>query len=130
KISASQEHLSHALRVTSRAVATRTPLPITTNVLLVSEDGRLKLSATNLDIAITTWIDATIGEEGAITLPSRLLSEFVDNLPGGAVDVAVKRGSNSAHIASGRYEANMRGMPADDFPVIPTADEEAAATLE
>lgn len=129
KITAGQEHLSHALRVAGRAVATRSPLPITTNVLLTSEDGRLKVSATNLDVAISSWIDANVAEEGAITLPARLLSEFVDNLPGGPVDLTVKKGSNSAHVSCGRFEANLRGMAADDFPVIPSATEEPAATI-
>ena len=129
KISASQEDFSRGLRVAGRAVAARSPLPITTNVLLSTDEGRLKIAATNLDIAISTWIDATIAEEGAITLPSKLLSEFVDTLPGAPVDLAVKVGSQSAHLSSGRYEANIRGMAADDFPIIPTATEEPAATI-
>jgi DNA polymerase III subunit beta len=129
KITARQEHLSHALRVAGRAVAARSPLPITTNVLLVTDDGRLRLSATNLDIAISTWIDAAVAEDGAITLPSRLLSEFVDTLPGGEVELTVKGGSHSAQVSSGRYDATIRGMAADDFPVIPTASEQAAVTV-
>lgn len=130
KVTAGQEHLSHALRIAGRAVAARSPLPITMNILLASDHGRLKVSATNLDVAISAWIDASIAEEGAITLPARLLTEFVDNLPGGPVDVTVKRGSNSAHITSGRFQANIRGMSADDFPVIPTAAEEPAALID
>ncbi len=129
KISASQEDFSRGLRVAGRAVASRSPLPITTNVLLATEGGRVKIAATNLDIAISTWIDATVMEEGAITLPSKLLSEFVDTLPGETVDVTVKEGSQSAHIASGRYQANIRGMAAEDFPIIPTAVEEPAALV-
>jgi DNA polymerase-3 subunit beta len=130
KITATQEDLSHGLRVAGRAVATRSPLPITTNVLLATDEGRLKISATNLDIAISTWIDATVEEEGAITLPAKLLGEFVDTLSGGPVEVAVKQGSQSAHIASGRFEANIRGMSADDFPAIPMAADETAAAAE
>jgi DNA polymerase-3 subunit beta len=130
KITASQEHLSHGLRVAGRAVATRSPLPITTNVLLATDAGRLKVSATNLDIAINTWIDASVVEEGALTLPAKLLTEFVDTLPGGPIDVTVKAGTHTARIASGRFEATMRGMDANDFPVIPTADEQTAATVE
>ncbi|HCG03135.1 MAG TPA: DNA polymerase III subunit beta [Chloroflexi bacterium] len=129
KISASQEHLSHALHVAGRAVAARSPLPITTNVLLVTEEGRLRLSATNLDIAISAWLDAEIADEGAITLPSRLLSEFVETLSGGVVDISVKAGGHSAHVTSGRYEATIRGMAADDFPVIPTAGDETAVAV-
>jgi DNA polymerase III subunit beta len=130
KITARQDQLSQALRIAGRAVAARSPLPITANVLVATEDSRLKVSATNLEIAITTWIDATIAGEGAITLPAKLLSEFVDTLPPDPVDVTVKDGTNSAHVRAGRYEATIRGMGADDFPVIPTAGEEAAATVE
>lgn len=129
KISAKQEHMSHGLRVAGRAVATRSPLPITTNVLLGSDGDRLKISATNLDIAISTWIDASIAEEGAITLPAKLLSEFVDTLPGEPIDLTVKPGSHTAHLVSGRYEATIRGMDASDFPVIPAAEEQPAATV-
>ena len=108
KITAAQEQLSHGLRIAGRAVASRSPLPITTNVLLATEDSRLKIAATNLEIAISTWIDASVAEDGAITLPAKLLSEFVDTLPGGPVDVHVKRGGYTAHLHSGRYEANRR----------------------
>jgi DNA polymerase-3 subunit beta len=116
--------------VAGRAVAARSPLPITTNVLLAGEDGRLKIAATNLEIAITAWIEATISEEGTITLPAKLLTEFVDTLPGEPIDLTVKQGSHSAHLVAGRYEANIRGMSAEDFPVIPTAEEQPAATVE
>lgn len=129
KISAPQEQLSHALKVAGRAVATRSPLPITTNVLLTIDDGRLRVSATNLDIAISTWIEAAVAEAGAITLPAKLLAEFVDTLPSAPVDLSVKDGSHSAHVAAGRYQANIRGMNADDFPAIPTASEQAAASI-
>jgi DNA polymerase-3 subunit beta len=130
KITANQEDLSRGLRTAGRAVAARSPLPITTNVLLATDGGRVKISATNLDIAISTWIDATIAEEGAITLPAKLLSEFVDTLPGAPIDLTVKQGSQSAHVTSGRFEANIRGMAADDFPVIPTATEQPAAVVQ
>jgi len=129
-ITAAQEGLSHGLRVAGRAVAARSPLPITTNILLATEEGRLKLSATNLDVAITTWIDATVSDEGAITLPAKLLTELVDSLPSGPVEISVKRGSHSAHLAAARFEATIRGMPADDFPVIPSASEQAAAQID
>lgn len=129
KISVKQDELSRGLRVAGRAVATRSPLPITTNALIATDEGRLKVSATNLEIAISTWIDASVAEEGAITLPARLLTEFVDTLPNEMIDIAVKSGSHAAHVSSGRFEANIRGMDANDFPIIPTADEDAAASV-
>jgi DNA polymerase-3 subunit beta len=130
KITAGQEELSHALRVAGRAVAARSPLPITSNVLLATDGERLKISATNLEIAISTWIDASIAEEGQVTLPSRLLSEFVDTLPAEPIDLTVKQGSHTAHVAAGRFEATIRGMDANDFPVIPGAQDEPAASIQ
>lgn len=129
KLTAKQDQLSQSLRIAGRAVAARSPLPITQNVLLATRDGRLQVSATNLDIAISTWVDASIGEEGSITLPSRLLSEFVDQLPPEPVELTVKTGSLSAHIASGRYQATMRGMDPNDFPAIPDVQGQPAATI-
>ena len=70
-----------------RAVATRSTLPITANVLIATDEGRLKLSATDLEISISSWIGARIDEEGATTVPSRLISDFVANLPPAPVDL-------------------------------------------
>ena len=83
-----QENLSRGLAVVGRAVATRTTLPITQNVLISTDQSRLKLSATNLEIAISTWIGAQIEETGSITVPARLLTEFIDSLPTEKVDIA------------------------------------------
>ena len=82
KLSCLQENLNRGLGVVGRAVATRTTLPITNNVLLATEQSRLKLAATNLEMAISCWIGGKVEEEGAITVPARLLSDFVSSLPG------------------------------------------------
>ena len=82
-----KDNLSKGLAVVSRAVATRTTLPITQNVVLSADQGRLKLSATNLEIAISTWIGAEIQEEGSITIPARILTEFVNSLPSEAIEI-------------------------------------------
>ena len=76
-----QENLSRGLGVVGRAVATRATLPVTQNVLLTTDQSRLKLTATNLEIAISTWIGAQIDHEGSVTIPARLLTEFVNQLP-------------------------------------------------
>lgn len=112
-----------------RAVAQRSPLPITSNILLETENGRLKLSATNLEIAITTWTDAIVTEEGKTTLPARLLTEFVNALPNETVSLDVNK-SHSCHVAAGRFEADIRGLDAEDFPRIPSGDEEATAHID
>ena len=87
RVSCLQENLSKGLGIVGRAVATRSTLPITQNVLISTDEGRLKLAATNLEIAITTWIGANVEEEGSISVPARLLSEFVNSLPSDTINI-------------------------------------------
>src|SRR5688572_25392155 len=85
-----QENLKRGLDIVGRAVAVRTTLPITQSVLLVAEESRLKLSATNLEIAISCWVGAKVEEEGSLAIPARLLSEFVGSLPNENVEMESK----------------------------------------
>lgn len=129
KIACLQESLSKGLGIVGRAVAQRSPLPITSHILMETEAGRLKLAATNLEIAITTWIDADVMEEGRVTLPARLLLEFVSALPNENVLLDVRKGY-SCHIEAGRFQAEIRGMDAEDFPRIPSGDEQPTAYIQ
>ena len=129
KLTCLQENLSKGLQTVGRAVAQRSPLPITSNVLLETEGGKLKLSATNLEIAITTWVDATVADEGKITLPARLLTEYVAALPNENVTLEVKR-AQTCHVQTKGFEADIRGMDAEDFPRIPSAGEQPTAHIE
>ena len=81
KVSCLQENLQRALAQVSRAVGTKSSLAVLGNVLLATDEGRLRIAATNLEIGITTWIGASIDEEGRVTVDARLLSEFVNTLP-------------------------------------------------
>src|SRR5512133_1058405 len=81
KVSVSQQNLAHGLSIVSRAVASRSTLPVLSNVLLATDEGRLRLSATNLEMGITCWVGAKIEEEGSITIPSRTLTDLVNTLP-------------------------------------------------
>ena len=83
KVTCLQENLSRGLGIVGRAVASRTTLPITNNVLLATDGGRLKLVATNLEVAIVHWIGAKVEQEGSITVPARVLGEVVSSLPSG-----------------------------------------------
>src|SRR3990172_2470951 len=89
KLSCLQENLSRGLAVVGRAIAARTTLPITNNVLLATDNSRLKLVATNLEMAISYWLGAKVEEEGAITVPARLLTEFVNSLPNDRIDITL-----------------------------------------
>ena len=118
RLSCLQENLNRGLSVVGRAVATRATLPITNNVLLATDESRLKLVATNLEMAITHWIGAKVEEEGAITVPARLLTEFIGSLPNERVDINLSSG-RTLEVRCARFEARISGVDARDFPPIP-----------
>ena len=117
KLSCLQENLSKGLAIAGRAVATRTTLPITNNILITAEESRLKLTATNLEIAISCWVGAKVEEEGAITVPARLLTDFVNSLPNDKMEISLSK--HTLNLKCARTETNISGMDADDFPPIP-----------
>ncbi|MBI2868780.1 MAG: DNA polymerase III subunit beta [Chloroflexi bacterium] len=120
KLSCLQENLSRGLSIVGRAVAARPTLPITSNVYLGTDEGRLKLVATNLEMAISCWIGAKVEEEGAITVPARLLNEFVNSLPADKIDMALSPKGKTLELKCARFEARISGIDARDFPPIPT----------
>jgi len=122
KVSCLQENLTKGLGIVGRAVASRTTLPITSHILMASEAGRLKLAATNLEIALSCWIGAQVEEEGAITTPARLLVDFVSSLPNDRIDMTLPARSRQLKLVCARNEATIGGMDADDFPPIPKVE--------
>jgi DNA polymerase-3 subunit beta len=106
----------------------RSTLPITSNVLIATEHGRVKLAATNLDIALSCWIGGQIEEEGAITVPARLLTDFVNSLPSEKIELTLSPRSRQLKVKCARNEATIGGMDADDFPPIPAVED--GGTLE
>jgi DNA polymerase-3 subunit beta len=117
KLSCLQENLNKGLGIIGRAVASRTTLPITQNVLISTDESQLKLAATNLEIAISCWIGAKIESEGSITIPARVLTEFVNSLPSDVINLNLKH--HTMELKCGRYEARINGLDAADFPPIP-----------
>ena len=129
RLSCLQENLSRGLSIVGRAVATRTTLPITQNVWISTDRSRLKLAATNLEVAISTWIGAQIEEEGSITLPARLLTDFVNSLPQERIDVASVQQPLGLTLQCARFSANINGADAADFPPIPAVDSGVAGKI-
>jgi len=125
-----QDNLNRGLSVVGRAVATRTTLPITSNVLLATDQSRLKLAATNLEMAITCWVGAKVEEEGAITVPARLLIEFVNSLPSDKVSINLPPQTKTLELKCARFEARISGVDAKDFPPIPKVGEGITTKVE
>ena len=124
-----QENLSKGLATVSRAVASRATLPVTQNVLIQTDKGRLKLTATNLEIAISTWIGGQIESEGAITIPARMLSDFVNSLPPEKVEIDLVNEPKGIHIRCANFEATINGTDAAEFPPIPSVSDGASITI-
>ncbi len=124
KLSVIQENLARGLQVVSHAVSTRNALPVLANVLLKTEDGGLKLTSTNLEIGITCWVPGRVDEDGAITVPAKLLADWVNGLPSSTekIDLELLNGDR-LHLSSGRFETHLKGISADEFPAIPAAGE-------
>jgi DNA polymerase-3 subunit beta len=130
KLSCLQENLNRGLSIVGRAVATRSTLPITQNILLSAEQSRLKLSATNLEMAITCWIGAKVKQKGDITIPARLLSDFVNSLPNDLIEVNLPANSRILELKSGHFQAHIHGIDAADFPPIPQINDGITTTIE
>jgi DNA polymerase III subunit beta len=118
------------LGIVGRAVATRTTLPITNNILLATDQSRLKLVATNLEMAVSCWIGAKVEEEGTITIPARLLTEFIGSLPKDKVDVTLAPKTKTLSLRCARYEARISGMDSKDFPPIPQVEASISTSIE
>ena len=130
QVSCLQQNLRRGLAIVGRAVATRSNLPVLQNVKIATEDGMLVLTATNLDIAITTRIGAQVEEEGEITIPARLLTDFVNSLPDERIDIETSVEPLSVGLKCQRFEANINGTDAEEFPPIPTVDEGATIKVD
>lgn len=116
-----QENLSKGLNTVLRSVATRATLPILGNILLSTERGRLKLSATNLETGINLWLPVKIEKEGSLTIPAKILTEFVNSLPPGKVEVEDRE--NTLFLSSDSFKANFAGTPPNEFPQTPPFNE-------
>ncbi|RIK52747.1 MAG: DNA polymerase III subunit beta [Chloroflexi bacterium] len=121
RVSCLQENLAKGLSIVGRAVAARSTLPVLGNILLEAKNNELRLAATNLEIGVNCWIGAKVEDEGAITVPARLLGEFVNSLPPERIDMELAVRTQTLHLRCARYDANMKGLDASDFPIIPTA---------
>jgi DNA polymerase III subunit beta len=125
KVTCPQDNLSKGLAIASRAVSTRSTMPILSNVLLATDGSRLRLAATNLELSINCWIDAEIEEEGRVAVPARLLQEFVNSLPSAPVKMDLNPSNRTMKIHCLRTDGNIKGVNADEFPAIPTVEDGA-----
>jgi DNA polymerase-3 subunit beta len=129
KVTVLQENLARGLSVVSRAVSPRSTLPVLSNILIATDEGRLRLSATNLELGITCWIAARIDEEGSTTVPSRTFSDLVSAMPSDQVQLTLDVKTQSLHVKGGASNNDIKCIDAQEFPPLPTPEMESAVQL-
>ncbi len=122
KASVTQQHLAHGLSIVSHAVSPRSTLPVLANVLVATDEGRLRLSATNLELGITCWIPAQIQEEGSITVPARTFVDLVGTFPTDMVQLSLDQRTQTLNVVCNSSAHEIKGIDAQDFPPVPVPD--------
>lgn len=120
ELQVTQENLNKALGTVARVANTRGTLPVLSNVLIKTVNNRLSIAATNLDIAITHYIGAKVAKDGAITVPARLMQDFISSLPSGVINLELE--DLHLQITTNQYESVINGVSAEEFPVMPAID--------
>ena len=123
KFSVLQENLARGLAIIAPAVSTRPTLPITTHVMLQTDESRLRLTATDLTLAISCWIGASVETEGSVTVPARLFTEYVSTLQRDRVDLELDQGTRQLQLTCGRQQSKVSGLDPNDFPPTPVTDD-------
>ena len=119
-LTCSQDHLLRAVQTVGRAISPRASMPILGNILVETTKNGAKLAATDLELGIEAYLTGTVKEGGAVTLPARILTDIVTNLPEAPVQVVVAEGESKAVITSEKVRFEILGQPATDFPVMPS----------
>lgn len=122
RVSVLQENLAHGLNIVSRAVSPRSTLPVLANVLVATDEGRLRLSATNLELGITCWIGAKIEEEGSTTVPARVFTDLVSTLPNDKVEMSLTVRTQTLNVHCGASETDIKCIDSQEFPPMPVPD--------
>ena len=133
EIVCNQNEFNYAIQLVSKAVSSRPTHPILANLLLTADQGTNKISLTGFDLnlGIQTSFDATVNKSGAITVPSKLLSEIVNKLPSETpVSLDVDESSDNILIKSDRGSFNIKGIPSDDYPSLPFVESGTSLNID
>jgi len=129
KVTVLQENLARGLSTVAKAVSPRSTLPVLANILIASDEGRLRLSATNLEMGITCWIPARIDEEGSTTVPARTFSDLVATLPSDQVLLKLDTQTQTLNLRGGTSTNDIKCIDAQEFPPMPVPDFDGAVQI-
>lgn len=129
EIEVTQDKLAKALNSVSRIAVGKVTLPVLNNVLIRVSDGKVSLTTTNLDMAVVVFLPVISSKDGVITVPAKLLAEFISNLPRGE-KIKLAANGTKVTISAGKYSSTINGSPADDFPELPEVDDTKAVVYK
>jgi DNA polymerase-3 subunit beta len=129
KLTTKREELVSKLSIVSRAVSTRAATQALSGILLSAADGRVTLTATDLDLGLQTAVDADVAGEGSVLLPGRLLAEVARSLGDQTVEIESREAEHDVEIRSGSSSFHLRVLAAEDFPKMPAPGEEAGLKI-
>jgi len=128
KLICTQENLIKVLNIAEKIVGRNINLPILNNILLETDDGQLKISSTNLEIGLNYWMRGKIEKEGSLSVPAKIITNFVMNLPKKNIELEAK--DNTLNLKCENYKAKIKGISAKEFPIIPKIEEEPSIILQ
>src|SRR3989337_1813129 len=129
KVSCLQENLARGLSTVNRAAARRSTLPVLSNILIATDEGRLRLSATNLELGITCWIGAKIEEEGSTTVPARTFAALVSTLPAEQVNLSLEPSTQNLNVKAGSSNTDIKCIDSQEFPPMPVPEMDSALQI-
>ena len=129
RVTVLQENLARGLGIVAKAVSPRSTLPVLANILIATDEGRLRLSATNLEMGITCWIPARIDEEGSTTVPARTFSDLVGTLPSDQVLLKLDPQTQTLNVRGGSSTNDIKCIDSQEFPPLPVPDFEGAVQI-
>ena len=118
KFTITREQFQEGLQAVAGSVPTKTTLPVLSNILVEATHDGVRLSGTDLDIAVSTTVPASVDQEGSITVPARKLAEIVRELPNASIRITAS-GEQRVTIECGRSKFRLLGLPKDEFPAFP-----------
>lgn len=128
KLSCTQEKLNKGINIVGRIVSPRGTLPVLNNILFQTDNGRLKISATDLEIGINTWIGAKIEHDGAISIPSRIISDYISTNNDETINLELE--DTTLYLKSDKYQAHIKGIESSEFPLIPEVKKEPQVVIK
>jgi DNA polymerase-3 subunit beta len=116
-----KKNLNQGLSICSRIIGSGNTLPVLNNILLRTDQGRIKFSSTNLELAVNTWVGGKIEEEGDITVPAKLINEYINNLAEEKITISSK--NHNLFLDADQSKSFIKGLPSEEFPLIPEIGE-------